>query len=467
MLGAERQKGFLILLELISEFKVLIVGPILFVLAILRGVIAADLRAGGVDAATPIVLQVFAVRIHQEEPLAVLRKHGGSLVEQEPADKVVLSSVVRRINREGDITAAFCGAIFAKVGIGGELFAAWFGANGEWGRGVQDGILSREAGMGVRGLRILAVQAASDNVNGLKSLIKGAEGTQADMDLIITAVGPDSVRLADPIIHYITGEGASISEIQMYDHDEEAIFAMLLRVHLEADLARVRRELREIGRLKQLSLRVWSPQERGERPRLAICATYRTEPARAVLQGIENGEIPAETAVMIGNRDACGPLAREFSVPWEMIGDTGGNPDEGRFVELLDAYEIDYVILARYMRVLPASICWKYAGGRIVNLHHGLLPGFPGMRPYHDAFGSRMLTFGATCHFIVPELDAGNQIIQQRTFTVAPGTDLATIIRQGQEENEPRCLAEGVGRVVRREVQLHFHRVIASRIVPR
>ena len=74
-----------------------------------------------------------------------------------------------------------------------------------------------------------------------------------------------------------------------------------------------------------------------------------------------------------------------------------------------------------------------------------------------------MLTFGATCHFIIPELDAGNQTINQRTFAVTPGTPLADVIRQGQEENEPACLVEGVRRVVDREVQLHFHRVIARR----
>jgi formyltetrahydrofolate deformylase len=114
------------------------------------------------------------------------------------------------------------------------------------------------------------------------------------------------------------------------------------------------------------------------------------------------------------------------------------------------------------MRVMPPTSCWQYAGGRIINLHHGLLPSFPGMRPYHVAFASRMLTYGATCHFIVPELDAGNQIIYQSTFDVAPGTSREEIIRQGQQENEPRCLVEGVRRVVAGEVQLHFNRVVAQ-----
>ena len=282
------------------------------------------------------------------------------------------------------------------------------------------------------------------------------------MQIIITAVGPDNTGLADPIIHYITQQGANIAEIQMYDHDEEALFAMLLRIELPVDsLESLRQALEEIGRMKKLSVRVWSPEERAQRPRLAICTTHRGEPPLALLRALRDGMISAEAAVMIGNRPACRGLAEQFGVDWRSIGDSQGRADDEKMVELFDQHQVDYVVLARYMRVLPAATCWKYAGGRIINLHHGLLPSFPGLRPYHDAYAGRMLTYGATCHFIVPELDAGNQIIHQSTFTVAPGAKLEEVIRLGQEDNEPRCLVEGVRRVVNREVQLHFHRVIA------
>ncbi|MCA9271203.1 MAG: formyltetrahydrofolate deformylase [Planctomycetales bacterium] len=282
------------------------------------------------------------------------------------------------------------------------------------------------------------------------------------MQVVITAVGPDNTGLADPIIHFVTGEGANIAEIQMYDHDEEAVFAMLCRVDLAPERFEFARSaLTEIGERKKLAVRVWSPDERAARPRLAICATYRPEPALAVLRAIRDGQIKAEPAVMIGNRNACRGVAEQFDVPWFNVGDAGGKPDEDRLVTLLDEHQVDYVILARYMRVLPAATCWKYAGGRIINLHHGLLPSFPGMRPYHEAYASRMLTYGATCHFIVPELDAGNQIIYQSTFTAPPGATLESILRRGEQDNEPHCLAEGVRRVVDREVALHFHRVVA------
>ncbi len=282
------------------------------------------------------------------------------------------------------------------------------------------------------------------------------------MQLVITAVGPDNRGLADPIVHCVTELGANIAEIQMFDHDEESLFSMLTRINIEGSLVeQLRDSMREISKQSGLSIRTWSPTITGRRPRLAICATYRQETPRAVLQAVCEDTIQADVSVMISNRKACRCLAEEFDVPWFQIGDAEGNVDDERMVEICDEFDVDYIVLARYMRILPPSSVWKYAGGRIINLHHGLLPSFPGMRPYHDAFAVRMLTFGATCHFIVPELDAGNQIINQSTFAVSPGTSRDDIIQIGQEKNEPVCLVEGVRRVVAGEVQLHFNRVVA------
>ncbi|QDV25149.1 formyltransferase family protein [Aureliella helgolandensis] len=283
------------------------------------------------------------------------------------------------------------------------------------------------------------------------------------MEIVVTAVGPDHAGLADPIIHEATAQGASIAEIQMYDHDEAAVFAMMCRLKIDASRwDSIRSKMLDIGAEKELSVRVWTPTPPNRKARLAICTTYQESTPRAMLQAIADGVIDAEATVMLGNRQKCAKLAEEFGVPWHNIGQADGAANEAAFVELLDEYAVDYVILARYMRVLPPDTCWKFAGGRIINLHHGLLPSFPGFRPYHDAYAARMLTFGATCHFIVPELDAGNQTINQSTFSVPPGTKLDAIIQQGQEVNEPRCLVEGVRRVVAREVKLHFHRIVAT-----
>jgi formyltetrahydrofolate deformylase len=281
------------------------------------------------------------------------------------------------------------------------------------------------------------------------------------MRVIITAVGPNNWGLADSIVQYVTSVGACIAEIQMYDH-EDGLFAMLLRLQWPGTartLTDLRSKMAHVGREHGLSIRTWSRDEHDRPPRLALCTTYRHESPRAVLQAIRTGELNATAAVLIGNRPACESLAKEFGVDWHAIGDAHGNPDNERMVQLFDRYEVDYVVLARYMRLVPPATCWKFAGGRIINLHHGLLPAFPGAEPYRDAYAQRMLTFGATTHFIVPELDAGGQIIHQETFTVAPGTPLQEVVRMGQTEHEPRCLVEGLRRVLDRQVELQFHKV--------
>ncbi len=282
------------------------------------------------------------------------------------------------------------------------------------------------------------------------------------MHVTITAVGPDHRGLADPIVHFVTTSGANIQEIQMYDHDQERLFAMMLRIEWPAEnpVSTLRARMDEIGRDTGLTLRTWSRDERPDRPRLAICTTYRPEPALAILRDIRDGCLKAEVPIMIGNRPACRGIAEQFGISFACIGNSAGEPDNQAMAELFDQYDVDYVILARYMRILPPRICWEFAGGRIINLHHGLLPSFPGFRPYHDAYSHHMLTYGATVHFIVPELDAGNQIIHQSAFSVLPGTPLQEIIRQGESDHEPQCLREGVRRVINRDVELHFHRVI-------
>lgn len=282
------------------------------------------------------------------------------------------------------------------------------------------------------------------------------------MQIVITAVGPDNRGLADPIVHSVTKIGANIAEIQMYDHDEQSVFSMLTRIEL-ADQRRdeLQTAMEDVSRKTGLSVRTWSPEVAGRRPRLAVCVTYRPEPPLALLRAIRDGVIKADATVMISNREKCRGIAEQFNVPWFNIGNRAGAPDDDRMIEICDEHQVDYIVLARYMRILPAASCWKFAGGRIINLHHGLLPSFPGMRPYDEAFASRMLTFGATCHFIVPDLDAGNQIICQSTFTVPPGMSRDEIVRRGQQDNEPQCLVEGVRRVIDGEVALHFNRVVA------
>jgi formyltetrahydrofolate deformylase len=75
-------------------------------------------------------------------------------------------------------------------------------------------------------------------------------------------------------------------------------------------------------------------------------------------------------------------LADQFGAAWRNIGDHKGNPDDERMLAICDEFDLDCVILAGYMRVLLPAVCCKYADGWLIYLHHGLLPSFPGFRPY-------------------------------------------------------------------------------------
>ena len=109
------------------------------------------------------------------------------------------------------------------------------------------------------------------------------------MQVTITAVGPDNSGLADPIVHYVATHGANIHEIQMYDHDSERLFAMMLRMQWPDDTESVASLRDQIGQQKSLSTRTWAREEREGSPRIAICTTYRPEPALAVLRAIRDG----------------------------------------------------------------------------------------------------------------------------------------------------------------------------------
>src|SRR5262245_7623960 len=137
------------------------------------------------------------------------------------------------------------------------------------------------------------------------------------MQVVITAVGPDNRGLADPIVHSVTGMGANIAEIQMYDHDAESVFSMLTRIELDPGrYDELRQSMQDISKRTNLSIRTWTPEISGRRPRLAICVTYRPEPALALLRAIRDGQVKADASIMIGNREACRGLAEQFGVPW-------------------------------------------------------------------------------------------------------------------------------------------------------
>ncbi|SIS17965.1 formyltetrahydrofolate deformylase, partial [Williamsia sterculiae] len=98
---------------------------------------------------------------------------------------------------------------------------------------------------------------------------------------------------------------------------------------------------------------------------------------------------------------------------------------------LVDGFDPDAVVLARFMQILPEQLCRDWSG-RAINIHHSFLPSFVGARPYHQAYDRGVKLIGATCHYVTSELDAG-PIIEQDVIRIDHSDSIADMVRQGRD----------------------------------
>lgn len=125
-------------------------------------------------------------------------------------------------------------------------------------------------------------------------------------------------------------------------------------------------------------------------------------------------ELNAHVLAVIANHATLEPLVRKFDLPFHHLphGDLPREVHEAEVLTMVQRYRPDYVVLAKYMRVLSPRFVAQFPA-RLVNIHHSFLPAFVGARPYHQAFERGVKVIGATGHFVTDELDAGPIIVQQ------------------------------------------------------
>src|SRR6478672_11422987 len=114
---------------------------------------------------------------------------------------------------------------------------------------------------------------------------------------------------------------------------------------------------------------------------------------------------------------------------------------EARLATLIRDYDVDLVILARYMQILSEELCTELAG-KAINIHHSFLPGFKGAKPYHQAHARGVKLIGATAHYVTADLDEG-PIIAQDVEPVSHRDTPESLVRKGRDIDR-RVLAEAV-----------------------
>ncbi|ECV9715362.1 formyltetrahydrofolate deformylase [Campylobacter upsaliensis] len=126
-----------------------------------------------------------------------------------------------------------------------------------------------------------------------------------------------------------------------------------------------------------------------------------------------SNELEANIKAVISNHNTLKDLVDKFNIPYHLISaeNTSREEQEGRVLECLENYQFDYLVLAKYMRILSPNFV-RHFEGKIINIHHSFLPAFIGANPYKQAFERGVKIIGATAHFVNNNLDEGPIITQ-------------------------------------------------------
>jgi formyltetrahydrofolate deformylase len=168
-------------------------------------------------------------------------------------------------------------------------------------------------------------------------------------------------------------------------------------------------------------------------PKMAVFVSKYDHCLYDILAQQRSGKLACTIPFIISNHNDLASIAEQFSIPFYHIPVTKNSKEKAELkqLELLQKYEVNCIVLARYMQILSSRIIDVYPS-KIINIHHSFLPAFPGAKPYHSAFQRGVKIIGATSHYVTEELDAG-PIIEQDIIRVSHSNEVKDFISKGQE----------------------------------
>ena len=177
----------------------------------------------------------------------------------------------------------------------------------------------------------------------------------------------------------------------------------------------------------------WDLYNQEQKPKMALFVSKYDHCLFDILGRYSAGELNVEIPVIISNHNDLRSIAERFDIPFHCVPFTKDNKEEGeaKQIELLKRYEINFIVLARYMQIITPRLISLYEN-RIINIHHSFLPAFPGAKPYHSAFKRGVKIIGATSHYVTEELDEG-PIIEQDIARVSHIHSIEDFIMKGRD----------------------------------
>ncbi len=173
-----------------------------------------------------------------------------------------------------------------------------------------------------------------------------------------------------------------------------------------------------------------------------------------LMKAFRSGKLSgAEPRLVISNHRELAGMSERFKLPFISLDWNDRAGAEGRALELLEENGVDFVVLARFMKILSPTFVWRYKN-KIINIHPSLLPSFPGPQAYRQAYEHGVKIAGVTAHFVSMQLDEG-PIIAQESFRILPGQPLKDIIAKGQKI-EGRVLVRAVDLFLKKRLDVYW-----------
>jgi len=196
-----------------------------------------------------------------------------------------------------------------------------------------------------------------------------------------------------------------------------------------------------------------------EKPRMAIFVSKMSHCLFDLLARYTAGEWNVEIPLIISNHPDMAPVAEGFGIDYHVfpINKTNKEELETKELVLLKEYNIDFIVLARYMQIISDDFINHYPH-QIINIHHSFLPAFVGAKPYHAAYERGVKIIGATSHYVTPELDAG-PIIKQEVAHVSHKDTVNDLIAKGRDL-EKIVLSKAVNKHIERKILVYNNRTV-------
>ncbi|MCV9928390.1 formyltetrahydrofolate deformylase [Flavobacterium sp. LS1R49] len=177
----------------------------------------------------------------------------------------------------------------------------------------------------------------------------------------------------------------------------------------------------------------WDLYNQEQKPKMALFVSKYDHCLFDILGRYSADELGVEIPVIISNHNDLRSIAERFDIPFHCVPFTKDNKEEGekQQIALLKKYEINFIVLARYMQIITPGLISLYEN-KIINIHHSFLPAFPGAKPYHSAFKRGVKIIGATSHYVTEELDEG-PIIEQDIARVSHIHSVDDFIMKGRD----------------------------------